>query len=212
MTSSTRPADSLGSKGTPLQSGSLALHMLIMEFRLTSSSAVPINSRTLVDRTYGAWSKRRLTGTIDNRDVNEAGADSKECVTPSTELNSVLRVNEVQGCLGDSVGHRGGPSKLLNEPGITGSARDVDNLLLGTLFDQRKESVGNGDRSDNVGPVLFHGSDVNYSGLNQSAYEGIKVVDQEVILADAGRSESDSINDAQCVRRVLGAQGVFFPF
>ena len=181
-----------------------------MEFSLSSSSAVPIKSRTLVNHTYGPWRKQRLTRTIDN--VDETGADRKECVTPSAELNSVLRVNEVQGCLGDSVGYRRGVSRLLNEPGIAGSARDVDDFLLSALFDQRKESVGNGDRSDNVGLVLFHGSDANYTGLIQSAYEGIKVVDQEVILADAGRLESDSINDAQRVRRVLGAQGVFFPF
>ena len=53
---------------------------------------------------------------------------------------------------------------------------------------------------------------MDYSGLNQSAYEGIQVVDQEVVLADAGRLESDSISDARCIGHVLGGQGVFPPF
>ena len=80
----------------------------------------------------------------------------------STELNGVLHVDEVQRGLGDPIGHRGGVSSLLGELGITGSARDVYDLLLGTLSDQRKESVRGGDRPDDVGLVLFHGSGVKY--------------------------------------------------
>jgi hypothetical protein len=122
---------------------------------------VSINSSTLVKRTRGAQRKQRLTGLADTS-VNETWADRKECVTLSAELNSVLRVDEVQGSLGDSIGHRSGVSGLLDELGITGSARDVDDLLLSSLFDQRKESVGDGDGPNDIGLVLSHRS-VNYS-------------------------------------------------
>ena len=67
--------------------------------------------------------------------VDEARTYCKECVTLPAELCAVFRVDEVQGGLGNTVGHSGGVSGLLNEFEIAPTSRDVDNLLLGTLFD-----------------------------------------------------------------------------
>jgi len=87
---------------------------------LCSSAYQMINSSTLVKYTHGAWGKQQLTGA--GTSVNETWADRKECITLPTELNGVLRVDEVQGSLRDSIGHSSGVSGLLDELGITGGA------------------------------------------------------------------------------------------
>ena len=83
-------------------------------------------------------------------------------MTLPTEPNGVFRVNLVQGSLGDPVSHGTGVSGPLNELGAAGSARDVyDLLILGAHFNQLKESVGDGNRPNHIGPELFHRSGVN---------------------------------------------------
>ena len=47
--------------------------------------------------------------------VNETRTDRKECVTLSTELDGVVRVNKVQGSLGDSIGDRSGVPALFDK-------------------------------------------------------------------------------------------------
>lgn len=124
----------------------------------------------------------RLTCTS----VDETWAYRKERVAPSTELGGVFRVNEVQGGLRNPIGRRSDISGLLDELGITSSARDINNLLLSTLFNQRKESVGNSDRSNDIGPILLHRSGMNYFRYKQWTHKRVEVLEQAVVLAYAG--------------------------
>ena len=130
-----------------------------MALHPTSSAGVPTENSTSTNHIHEAWRERPLTGTSIG--LNEARADREERITFSTELNAVVRVDEVQGSLGDSIGDCNSKSALLDELGITDSARDVDDLLLDAPFDQRKESICGGDRPNDVGLILFLGSGVS---------------------------------------------------
>ena len=121
---------------------------------------MPVKSNTLADRIRRTRKEWQFTGT--GTSFNETWADGKECITLSTELSGVLRINEVQSSLGDPIGHRSGVFGLLDEFGITSSARDVYDLLLGAPLDQRKEGVSGGDRPNDIGLVLFHRSDAKH--------------------------------------------------
>ena len=98
-----------------------------------SSSAVPIQSNALTS--YACTTRRKQQLTRTSTSLNETWANRKECITLSAELDGVLRVHDVQGGLGDRIGHRSGEPAPLDELGIAGSARDVDDFLLGSLFE-----------------------------------------------------------------------------
>ena len=128
-----------------------------------SSAAGPTESSMLANNIREVWREQGLTRT--GTSINEAWTDGEERVTLSTEFNGVVCVDEIHGSLGYPIGHRSGKSALPDELWITDSTRDADDLLLGALFDQRKEGVRGSDRSDNVGLMLvLHGLGVNSSG------------------------------------------------
>ena len=101
----------------------------------------------------------RLRPTGRGTSIYETRADCKKRVTLSAELDGVFRIDVIQSSLGNPIRYPSNVPSLLDKLGITSSAGDVDNFPLGTFFDQRKESICDGDRPKNIGPELFLGSE-----------------------------------------------------